>query len=216
MSKNIELNAVFKKWARGVTGDAWVIGVRPREHCLADSGNDSNTKHLGNGADMNTIYAKYLVGLCIFCVAALAGCSESNSSKTQTAIVQNPGEKSMSFYNGIVTSKLQESKEFYTKNLKFSVKFENEWFVLLERNGRELAFMQPDLKFQNQIFRGEYAGKGLWLTFEVANVETELKRIKKLGIPIAVEIRQEEWGETHFSVLDPNGIGLDFVKYKAP
>ncbi|MCC5622323.1 VOC family protein [Nostoc sp. CHAB 5715] len=121
----------------------------------------------------------------------------------------------MPFYNGIVTSKLQESKEFYTKNLEFSVKFENEWFVLLERDGRELAFMLPDLEFQNQIFRGEYSGKGLWLTVEVDDVEAEYERIQNLDVPIAVELRQEEWGETHFSIVDLNGIGIDFVKYKA-
>ncbi|AFY96997.1 VOC family protein [Chamaesiphon minutus] len=122
----------------------------------------------------------------------------------------------MPFYNGIVTSKLLESKEFYTKNLGFSVKFENEWFVLLELDGRELAFMQPNLEFQNQIFRGEYGGKGLWLTVEVADVEAEYQRIQNLGIPIVVELRQEDWGETHFSIADPNGIGVDFVKYTAP
>lgn len=122
----------------------------------------------------------------------------------------------MSFYNGIITNKLQESKEFYTKNLDFSIKFENEWFVLLERGERELAFMQPNLEFQNPIFRGEYGGRGMWLTVEVADVEAEYERIQNLGVPIVVELRTEEWGETHFSVADPNGIGVDFVKYKAP
>jgi uncharacterized glyoxalase superfamily protein PhnB len=96
------------------------------------------------------------------------------------------------------------------------VKFENEWFVLLERDGRELAFMLPDLEFQNQIFRGEYSGRGLWLTVEVGDVEVEYKRIQYLDVPIVVELRQEEWGETHFSIVDPNGIGVDFVKYKPP
>ena len=122
----------------------------------------------------------------------------------------------MSFYNGIVTGKLQESKEFYVRILEFSVKFENEWFVLLEKKDRELAFMLPDLEFQNQIFRGEYSGKGMWLTIEVPDVEVEYERIKNLNVPIAVELRQEEWGETHFSIADPNGIGIDFVNFKAP
>lgn len=121
----------------------------------------------------------------------------------------------MTFYNGVITSKLQESKEFYTKNLDFSCKFENEWFVLLEKEKREIAFMLPDLEFQNQIFRGEYGGKGMWLTIEVENVAAEYQRIQNLGIHIVVELRQEEWGETHFSIVDPNGIGIDFVKYKA-
>ncbi len=93
--------------------------------------------------------------------------------------------------------------------------FENEWFVLLEKAGREIAFMLPDLEFQNQIFRGAYGGNGLWLTVEVEDVAAEYERVKNLGVPIAVELRQEEWGETHFSIVDPNGVGIDFVKYKA-
>lgn len=121
----------------------------------------------------------------------------------------------MSFYNGIITSKLKESIEFYTQRLGFSIKFENEWFVLLERNERELAFMLPNLEFQAEIFRDEFPGKGLWLTIEVDDVEAEHKRIKGLGVPIVVELRQEDWGETHFSIVDPNGIGVDFVKYRA-
>jgi catechol 2,3-dioxygenase-like lactoylglutathione lyase family enzyme len=120
----------------------------------------------------------------------------------------------MSFYNGIITSKLAESKEFYTKNLGFAVKYENEWFVLLERGGRELAFMLPKLEFQGEIFREEYSGKGLWLTIEVENVEAEYERVRNSGVAIAVELRTEEWGETHFSVVDPNNIGVDFVLYK--
>lgn len=122
----------------------------------------------------------------------------------------------MSFYNGIITSKLEKTKEFYTNNLNFSIKFENDWFVLLENGGRELAFMLPDLEFQNQTFRPEYGGKGLWLTVEVADIEAECQRIQNLNVPVAVELRQEEWGETHFSIVDPNGIGIDFVNYKAP
>lgn len=122
----------------------------------------------------------------------------------------------MSFYNGIITSKIEESKEFYTKKLDFTVKFENEWFLLLERGGREIAFMQPNLEFQNEIFREEYNGKGMWLTVEVENVEAEYEKIKASDVQIAVELRTEEWGETHFSVVDPNNIGIDFVKYHAP
>lgn len=120
----------------------------------------------------------------------------------------------MSFYNGIVTAKLEESKKFYAEKLGFSVKFENDWFVLLERGGREIAFMLPKLEFQNEIFREEFGGKGLWLTIEVESVEAEYEKIKAAKVEIAVDLRTEDWGETHFAVLDPNGIGVDFVHYK--
>ena len=121
----------------------------------------------------------------------------------------------MSFYNGIIISNLAETKEFYTEKLDFSVKFENEWFILLERGGREIAFMLPKLEFQNELFQDEFGGKGIWLTIEVEDVEKEFEKIKNAGIEIRVELREEDWGETHFSIVDPNGIGIDFVKYEA-
>ena len=117
----------------------------------------------------------------------------------------------MSFYNGIITNNLQRSREFYTATLGFTVKFENEWFVLLERDGRELAFMLPDLEIQDRIFRKEFNGNGLWIAIEVHDLEAEYARIKTQNIPITVELRTEEWGETHFSIVDPNGIGIDVV-----
>lgn len=118
----------------------------------------------------------------------------------------------MPFYNGIVTSKLKETKEFYTSTLGFSIKFESEWFLLLEKEGRELAFMLPNLDFNHEIFKGELQGKGTWIAMEVEDLEVEYKRLKDAGIEIIVEIKTEEWGETHFTILDPNGIGLDFVR----
>jgi len=122
----------------------------------------------------------------------------------------------MSFYNGIITGKLKETKAFYTENLDFAVKFENEWFLLLERSGRELAFMTPGLEFQAAVFRGEFKGEGVWLTIEVEDVEAAYEKIKNSGVPVVVGLKTEDWGETHFSIFDPNGIGVDFVKYRAP
>ncbi len=120
----------------------------------------------------------------------------------------------MSFYTGIITNKLAVSKQFYTELLGFSIKFENEWFVLLERDGRELAFMEKGLDFQAPIFRNAYTGNGIWLTIETENVKAEHARLINSGIKIEVSLRTEEWGETHFSVVDPNGIGIDFVSYR--
>ena len=114
----------------------------------------------------------------------------------------------MTFYNGIITSKLQESKEFYTKNLDFSIKFENEWFVLLERGERELAFMLPDLEFQNSIFRGEYSGAGMWLTVEVEDVKTEYERVKDLDVPIVVELGKKIGAKHIFLLLTRTVLAL--------
>jgi len=40
--------------------------------------------------------------------------------------------------------------------------------------------------------------------------------IKSKGITIEFEIRNEPWGDRHFAIVDPNGIGIDIVTYTKP
>lgn len=117
-------------------------------------------------------------------------------------------------WTGFITEKVIESRDFYTQVLGCEVIYqaEGDWFVLLKLGESELGFMKPDLDFQAPIFRGKYAGQGSWITVDVENASEECKRIQKMGIPIAVELRDEPWGDRHFAVLDPNGIGVDFVQ----
>ena len=37
--------------------------------------------------------------------------------------------------------------------------------------------------------------------------------MKKKNIEIKIDIRDEPWGDRHFAIQDPNGIGIDIVKY---
>jgi uncharacterized glyoxalase superfamily protein PhnB len=53
----------------------------------------------------------------------------------------------------------------------------------------------------------------MYLTIEVSDVDAEYKRIKALGVPIVIDIRNEEWGDRHFAIVDPNGVGIDIVTY---
>ena len=74
----------------------------------------------------------------------------------------------------------------------------------------------PNLPTQAPIFQAPFAGKGVYFTIEVENVDELYESFKNKGVSIAVDIRDEDWGDRHFSVLDPNGIGVDFVRYQAP
>jgi catechol 2,3-dioxygenase-like lactoylglutathione lyase family enzyme len=121
----------------------------------------------------------------------------------------------MEWNPGIVTRHLAESKAFYQR-LGFEVVVENDWYVLLQLDGQELAFMQPDLAFQKPVFQREYAGHGLWLTFELDDVDAAFEEARANGIAIEFEPLDEPWGDRHFAVLDPNGIALDFVRHTPP
>ncbi len=122
------------------------------------------------------------------------------------------------FWTGFITEQVLVSRDFYTQVLGCEVIYqaEGDWFVLLKLGESELGFMKPNLEFQAPIFRGKYAGQGSWITVDVENVEAEQKRILALGIPLALELREEPWGDRHFAILDPNGIGIDFVQRDNP
>jgi len=119
---------------------------------------------------------------------------------------------------GILTEKLAESKAFYAENLGFGTTFENEVYLLMHTPGREseISFLLPNHPTQNPFFHQAFAGKGMYLTIEVENVDAIYEKIKDKGIEIKVEIRDEPWGDRHFAIEDPNGIGIDIVKYTSP
>lgn len=117
-------------------------------------------------------------------------------------------------WTGFITEKVRETRDFYTKVLECSVVYEgdNEWFVLLKLGESELGFMKPDLEFQAPIFRRGFGGYGAWIAIDVDDAEAEYERIKAMGVPVEFELRDEPWGDRHFAILDPNGIGVDIVQ----
>lgn len=116
---------------------------------------------------------------------------------------------------GIITDKIKESKEFYMKHFGFGITFENEFFLLMHTPNRqaEISFLLPEHPSQQPIFRKAFAGKGIYLTIEVDEVDDFYEKIKKAGMKIQVELRDEPWGDRHFAIEDPNGVGIDIVKY---
>lgn len=119
---------------------------------------------------------------------------------------------------GIITYKFEETKKFYTEVLDFGVTFENEFYLLLHTPNQQaqLSFLLPDHPSQKPIFQKPFNGEGMYLTIEVDDVDALYEKIKQKNVDIAIEIRDEPWGDRHFAIVDPNGIGIDLVKYTAP
>jgi len=118
---------------------------------------------------------------------------------------------------GIITSKMAETKSFYTKTLGFGVTFENEFYLLLHTPGKEaeISFLLPNHASQQPLFHKAFQGSGIYLTIEVEDADSMYEELKKKGVPIKIDIRNEPWGDRHFAIQDPNGIGIDIVKYSA-
>ncbi|UAB84567.1 VOC family protein [Zunongwangia sp. SCSIO 43204] len=119
---------------------------------------------------------------------------------------------------GIITHKLVETKAFYTEVLDFGIRFENDFYLLMHtpNESAEISFLLPGHPSQQPIFQPEFNGRGVYLTLEVDNVDAVYKQMKEKGIAIEVELREEDWGDRHFAIVDPNGIGIDIVTYSAP
>jgi catechol 2,3-dioxygenase-like lactoylglutathione lyase family enzyme len=132
--------------------------------------------------------------------------------------VNNKKQHNMKLNAGIITEKLAESKAFYTQILGMEVTFENEFYLLLHTPGQEasFSFLLPDHPSQQPLFHKPFQGQGIYLTIEVADVDKMYEEIKKKGVPIDIEIRDESWGDRHFAITDPNGVGIDIVHYQEP
>ncbi|MBW8685270.1 VOC family protein [Chitinophaga rhizophila] len=128
----------------------------------------------------------------------------------------NKMKHSMKLNAGIITSKIAESKAFYTEVLGFGVTFENEFYLLLHTPDKstELSFLLPDHPSQQPLFHKAFPGQGMYLTIEVDDVDSIYEAIRKKNIPIQIEIRNEPWGDRHFAIQDPNGVGIDIVHYQ--
>ena len=117
---------------------------------------------------------------------------------------------------GIITDKLAETKAFYQTVLNFGTTFENDFYLLLHTPNQhaELSFLLPNHPSQRPVFQKRFVGEGVYLTIEVDDVDAEYKHIKSLNVPIEIELRDEPWGDRHFAIVDPNGIGIDIVTYQ--
>ncbi|MEW4455061.1 VOC family protein [Bremerella sp. JC817] len=118
----------------------------------------------------------------------------------------------MKLWCGVVTEKIAESKAFYTQLFGCEILFEEDWFVLLKLGTSEIGFLLPGMEGQHPLFQRAYAGEGMWITIDVTDAQAELARFTSLGQAIEQPLRDEPWGDRHFVLRDPNGIGVDVVQ----
>lgn len=117
----------------------------------------------------------------------------------------------------VSTSKLKETKEFYTKYLKFKVMKETSGFLSL-LPGPGVAFLDFVVEgaehacARPQLARN-FPGKGMFLTYNLGDVDAACEEFNKSGYPLAMPIKTEPWFERHCYVIDPNGIPLNLAHW---
>lgn len=76
----------------------------------------------------------------------------------------------------------------------------------------ELGLMAPGLEKQPGFLQAAYDGKGVWLSFNVADMDAEYERLFGAGAPVEAPPQGRLWGERQFVIRDPNGFVVDLVK----
>ncbi|MDS1269798.1 VOC family protein [Lipingzhangella sp. LS1_29] len=118
-----------------------------------------------------------------------------------------------SMYPVLCTSRMEESRDFYTTMLSFEVIFEIDWYVSLRRSGTpsfELALLDHTHPTLPETYR--HPARGLLLNFEVDDVDAEWHRlVVSGGLTPELPLRDEDFGQRHFIVADPNGVLVDVI-----
>lgn len=116
-------------------------------------------------------------------------------------------------YPIIVTPKLFECRDFW-RRLGFEVIFEATWFVYLQAEGASLAFMHPDHP-STPPGPEVFGGKGMCLELQVEDAAAAHDEAVAAGLPIALPLTQEPFGQKRFGFHDPSGLWVDVVEQTA-
>jgi len=121
--------------------------------------------------------------------------------------------KANSYYPVIMTSDVAGSARFYQTHFRFTALFEADWYVHLQSSEDakiNLAIVEATHPTVPAAARKAVAG--LIINFEVDDPDAEYARAKAAGLPIVLDLRDEEFGQRHFITADPNGVLIDIIK----
>lgn len=122
-----------------------------------------------------------------------------------------------SLYPVICVKSVESSKRYYTSLLDFNTVFELDWYIQLQSPADEnlqLAFVQRGHQSVPKQF--QKTPKGVIVTVEVEDVDTLYQKALDMQYDIALELKDEDWGQRHFMAVDPDGLLVDIVKMIPP
>ena len=122
-----------------------------------------------------------------------------------------------SLYPVICVESTAVAKKFYTSLLDFNTVFELDWYIQLQSpadKNLQLAFVLRNHASVPMQFR--QPPNGVIVTVEVDDVDTLYQKALDMQYDIALELKDEDWGQRHFMTVDPDGLLVDVVKMIPP
>ncbi len=106
------------------------------------------------------------------------------------------------------------SAAFLRDHFGFTEEMAADGFASMAREdaGMNVVFLRRGLPTLPADQRDDHA-RGLILAFVVDDLEGELARLEREGVPITMPLTVEEWGERAFQVRDPNGVIVQLVDW---
>lgn len=115
----------------------------------------------------------------------------------------------------MVANDLSALKQFYETHFGFNtVFFEADFYLHLVSpdTSVQLGFLIPDHEVQPDFLHKPMSTDGYVISLEVDDATQAYEEAKKMGLTIAMELRNEGWGQLHFMVEDPAGLRVDIVE----
>ena len=122
--------------------------------------------------------------------------------------------KVMRIVPNMASEDFEASRDFYMAMFDLVVSVEQgTWYLQLmapEDRSLNVGFLEPG----NAFFGGHPSGAGHYamvLTVQVDDVDEAYARAQRLNAEILLALRDEEYGQRHFLVLDPNRLLLNVM-----
>jgi predicted enzyme related to lactoylglutathione lyase len=112
------------------------------------------------------------------------------------------------FVFNIPSDDIEHTAGFYTDLFGFELIFRNaDWYIQLALPGNpavHFGIIRRTSSFLPQPL--QLPAQGLIFTIQVEDVDAVYQEVEKRGHPIVQALREEELGQRHFLLKDPNGL----------
>lgn len=121
------------------------------------------------------------------------------------------------YYPVLLVEDVGASAAFYQTHFGFKPLFTSDWYVHLQQADHprvNLAFVSRNHETVPEGSRKPAAG--MLINFEVENPDEIYDRLRAADVQVLRTLRDEDFGQRHFIVADPNGVMIDIIKQIPP
>ncbi|WP_103348827.1 VOC family protein [Amycolatopsis sp. CA-128772] len=117
------------------------------------------------------------------------------------------------FGAGYLVDDVAATTRFYADVIGLPVTVELDWFASVNAGapGFEISFVQRGHESVPPGYRAPET-TGLMFGLVVEDARAEAKRLEEAGVELVTPVVDEEYGQRHFYVADPDGVLLDVIE----